>query len=156
MGMLAPQRWLLCLAILLPGCALQMDLPPGFLRLTRQESSDLRALSADDARIWVREFRVQEGAGAAYWAEVFTDELRRVRGYELGEPQEIRDGSGRTGVAFVGRTVVQGERCGYFAALFLRDGWFGRQYVRLLEYAAREAVFDAHLDAVQAAVATLR
>ena len=144
----------------LSACSLQMNVPAGFLRLTGREHGDLRAVTADDARIWVRDFAVDDDATVEFWAASFADELK-ARGYQLEEKGEIQDGDGRRGRAFAGTTTVGGEACRYFAAVFLLPrgflgDLFSSDHGRIAEFAAAEPLFAQHLDAVKAAVATLR
>jgi hypothetical protein len=141
----------------LSACALQMDLPPEFLRLHAQEAGDLRAVTADDARIWVRDLEVDDGATLDFWMAALASDLRDARGYELTDDGAIEDGEGRQGKALRASVVVEGERCGWFAAVFLLPGgMLSHDHVRVVEFAARQHAFDAQIDAVRAAVASLR
>lgn len=140
----------LCLAA--GGCGISMQLPKDFLRMSEQEVHDLRAVTADGAQLWVRDFAVQKGADVGFWTTALVDDLRRARGYEVEEPTGIRDGRGRVGRQIVAHDVLRGEPVGWFAAVFLLDD----DELRIAEFAAREDVFAAHLEAVRGAIATLR
>jgi len=152
-------RWTVAICLGLGGCAVDMDVPDGFLKLEQQGQAELRALTPDGAELWVREFAVDAGATIDYWAEAVAVDLRDARGYELGEPESVTDGTGREGRAFTGATVVAGERCGYYVAVFLLPkSWlpFTQEHVRVVEFAAPRERFDADIEDVRAAVATLR
>jgi len=138
-------------------CSLQMTLPPGFLRLKAREAGDLKAVTADDARIWVREFAVENDSNLDFWAQAVTADLKDARGYQLAPDGDGHDGAGNLGKRFVGEVTTGGETCGYFVAVFfLPRGWLGNDKVRVVEFTAKKALFDRQLDAVRNAVATLQ
>ncbi|MCC6673068.1 MAG: hypothetical protein IT458_18530 [Planctomycetes bacterium] len=142
-----------CLALLLPvllaGCtSLGMDLPEGFLRL---HASGWRAVSADDARLWVREFDDPERGTLAFWAATLTEEFTRNRGYAPVGASEVQDKAGRTGRLMEFAATVDGERCGYLIAV-----WSLGSKLRTVEFTARDEVYRRHVAAVRQGLATVR
>lgn len=141
----------------LASCSMHMDVPADFLRLEGEERGDVRAVTADGARIWVREFPVADQAELSFWVEAVRSELVDTRGYELVGTSEVEDAAGREGRAIEAATTVAGERCGYLLAVFvLEGGVFTADAVRTVEFTARKDAFDAQVAAVRAAIATLR
>ena len=141
------------MALLSAACAMQMDLPEGFLRLKAREVGDLRAVTADDARIWVRDFDVDEGASLDFWLQALRSELEQARGYRL-EPvaQEIVDAAGHKGRRLEGSIATGGEVRGYMIAVFP----LGDRRLRTVEFAARQELFAKHIEAVRKAATTVQ
>ena len=149
---------LAALGLLLASCAsVSMDVPDDFLRLTSQESDDVRAVTADGARIWVREFDVNDDASLSFWTEALTNDLVERRGYRLEEPQTVSGAGGLEGVLLEGGCTVDGQEQGYLVAVFLVPGsLFSSDRVRTVEFTAERALFDQHEEAVREAIATVR
>lgn len=141
---------LLCaLLALAASCSVTMDLPQDFLRL--ETTGDLKAVSGDDARIWVREFETPDEAPLAFWVEALRHDLVQQRGYDLIAEGDVEDGDGRAGRWFECAANVRGERIGYLIAV-----WTRADTVRVAEFAARAEVFAARRDAIRKAFATVR
>lgn len=134
-------------------CAMHMDVPEGFLRLKGREIGDVKAVTADDARIWVREFDVDQGASLEFWMRALRTELEQARGYRL-EPneQEMVDAEGHKGRTLEGTIAMGGEVRGYLIAVFP----LGESKLRVAEFSARQDLFAKHIDAVRKAVTTAR
>jgi hypothetical protein len=142
---------MLAVALLSAACAMQMDVPEGFLRLKAREVGDVRAVTADDARIWVREFNVDQGASLEFWLQALRSDLEQSRGYRL-EPkdQEVVDTEGHKGRRIEGSIAVGGEVRGYMIAVFS----LSETKLRVAEFSARQELFAKHIDAVRKAVLT--
>ena len=142
---------MLAVALLSAACAMQMDVPEGFLRLKAREVGDVRAVTADDARIWVREFDVDQGASLDFWLQALRSDLEQSRGYRL-EPkdQEVVDAEGHKGRRIEGSIAVGGEVRGYMIAVFS----LSETKLRVAEFSARQELFAKHIDAVRKAVLT--
>src|SRR5690606_2374573 len=80
-GVLMRAALLCALLALAASCSVTMDLPQDFLRL--ETTGDLKAVSGDDARIWVREFETPDEAPLAFWVEALRHDLVQQRGYDL-------------------------------------------------------------------------
>lgn len=144
---------LAALGVLLGGCKLAMDLPPDFLRV--QSAPGLRAATPQDATLQVRHFEDADGGTLDFWFAALRNNLVDARGYEVLQEAAVRDAAGRPGKLLRCMTTHEGERVGYLVAVFVIDGWRS-DTIRVVEFSAKEAEFQARVDAVQAAIATLR
>ena len=142
------------LALLMASCSsLQMQLPDSFLQLNDSTGVELRAVTADDGRLWAREFDVGHEADAELWLSSLLVDLRDRRGYELGEVGSIQDAAGHDGFLVEGSTRAGGSRCGYLLAVFPIAG---TSDVRTVEFVAQPEEFAALRDAVLEAIGTLQ
>ena len=148
---------LLLLCQLLAACAsLKMDLPAEFLTL--KDGPEHRAVTAQDARVWSREFAEDNHATLDFWAATLRNDLVEQRGYTIVAEGEATDGEGHAGRWFECRATVEGERRGYLVAVFSFDrGLFKKRHrVRTVQFTAREEDFVRLLPDVKAALGTLR
>src|SRR5262249_13011872 len=134
------------LALLGAGCATSMSLPGEFLQLPN--GNGYRAVTADDARVWVRTFAIPDDGNAEFWGRTLEEELSRNRGYQVVKRGDCRDGDGHEGRWFECTAQADGESTGYLVAVFLLPKSFLYKIVGLwgpkvcvCEYGAREAVF---------------
>lgn len=147
---------LLCCQLLAACGALKLQLPAEFLPL--EERPDFKAVTADDARVWCREFSEPNGGDLAFWAETLRHDLVEQRGYTLVAEGDVADGDSHAGKWFECAATVDGERRGYLVAVFRIDRGLlkKRPYVRTLEFTAREEDFQRLLPAVKQAIPTLQ
>jgi hypothetical protein len=136
-----------------PGC-LSIDAPPGFL-VIEKGSSSLKALTADEARLWVREFSDSTQGDLAFWSEAVRNDFAANRGYTLIEERPVKDAAGREGKESVFEITAGGQALRYLATLFVREGWFANR-IRVAEFAAPREVFAKHAAAVRQAIGTIR
>ena len=142
------------LALLAAGCATSMRLPDEFLQL--RKGNGFRAVTADDARLWVRTFDNPEEGNLQFWSRILEEEFGRNRGYTVKNRGDCRDADGHEGRWLECTAQVDGESTGYLVAVFLLPkGVLSGAQVCVCEYGAREAVFQQHLEAVRGALATL-
>lgn len=144
---------LAALGLLLGGCSLAMDLPPEFLRVS--EAPGLCAATPQDATLQVRNFAESDAGTLDFWFAALRHNLVDARGYEVLQETAVSDAVGRPGKLLRCMTTHAGERVGYLVAVFVIDGWWS-DTIRVVEFSAKEAEFQARVDAVQAAIATLR
>lgn len=138
---------LLCVA--LAGCATaRMDLPKDFLELEGRH--DFQAVTADDARVWIRQFSDRNEAPLAFWVGVLEHEFTTKRGYELVKKGEINAGLG-SGTWFECAANVRGDRIGYLVAV-----WASGSDITVVEFVARADVFATRVEDVRAALTTVR
>lgn len=139
------------LALGLAACgSLRMDLPPSFLRLTSGER-ELKATTADDARLWVREFGDPEGGDIAFWVQALRYDLE-ARGYRHdAEAAFVRDAAGNAGELHRFSAMLDGREYGYAIAIFLPSPGL----VRVAEFVAPRERFDELVPAVREALASL-
>lgn len=142
---------LLALAFGLAACgSLRMDLPPSFLKLTSGER-ELKATTADDARLWVREFGDPERGDLAFWVQALRYDLE-ARGYRPdAEAALVRDAAGNAGELHRFSALLEGREYGYAIAVFLPSPGL----VRVAEFVAPRERFDELVPAVRDALATL-
>lgn len=76
------------------GCATRMHLPDAFLEL---KGNGYRAVTADDARVWVRTFDAPGEGNAEFWSKTLEEELARNRGYKVVKQGNCRDADGHDG-----------------------------------------------------------
>lgn len=150
-------RWpfaLLLLPLLVPsaGC-ISMELPEPFVVLEKG-SSELKAVTPDDARLWVRERSVSEDAKLSFWAEVLRNEFVTNRGYTLVEERAAKDGSGVEGKEYIFEATIEGTAQRYLLAVFVHEGGLSNS-VCTVEFVAPKETFAKLVDAVRKAIETL-
>ncbi|MBX3462809.1 MAG: hypothetical protein KF830_06535 [Planctomycetes bacterium] len=131
------------------GCSSFMRLPDGFLRLG--DKDDFQAVTGDDARLWAREFYDPNTASLGFWAQALQHEFVHQRGYEVVAVGDIASKRRTAGVWIECATHVGGERVGYLIGL-----WVDGNFIRVVEFVAREDVFAARVDAVRQTFSTVR
>jgi len=134
----------------LAGCSIPMDVPSTFIVLD-ERPSEIRAMSADGARLSVLELGDAKKGDLGFWTEALKNDFKDNRGYVLVEERKVKDGAGREGSESVWETTLDGTAQRYLAALFVID-----DSVRMVEYLAPKEVFEKHLEEVRKAVGTLR
>jgi hypothetical protein len=142
----------LALAFLLEGC-ISMEVPGHFLVL-EEGTSEFKAVSPAEARIWVREFGDSNKGDLSFWSEVLKNDLVKNRGYTLLEEGKAKDGDGDGGLELVFEVTVGGAAQRYLVDLFVLEGWLSNTIV-VVEFVAPKEVFEKDLDGVRKAVATL-
>lgn len=142
--------------VLTAACAAPLTLPKEFVEL-KDPGEGYRAVTSDDARLRVREFREATEGDVAFWGETLRLDLVQQRGYEPVDAGELTNAVG-VGRWYEFAANVDGERVGYFVAVWARPAsWLlGSPKLVVVEFAARDAVFRQRLAAVRAALATLR
>ncbi|MBK8975684.1 MAG: hypothetical protein IPM29_07145 [Planctomycetes bacterium] len=139
------------------GCAnLRADLPQGFLELRSEGGRQLKAMTADDARLWIRDFDVEDGGDLDFWTAALRTDLIARRGLvPIGEVARIEDGTGRTGTLQLFEARVDGADRGYLCALWVRERG-DESSIRTAEFTAPRPRFDELLTDVRAALGTVR
>jgi hypothetical protein len=147
----------LLLLLLATACASPMTLPKEFVEL-KDPGEGYRAVTSDDARLRVRDLAEPTAGGVEFWAETLRSDLVQQRGYEPVDAGEVRNQAGVAGRWYQFAANVAGERVGYFVAVWVVDPWWplSPPFLRVVEFAGRDEVFRARLDAVRAALATVR
>jgi hypothetical protein len=131
-----------------------MDLPPDFLQL-ETGGFELKAITPDDARLWVREFEDRDQGALQFWASSLKVDFEDNRGYSLVEESEIRDDRGREGIQMQFAVTTEGEPHGYLVAVFVFEG-SSINTIRIAEFVAPRAVFEQQLEGVEAALVTIQ
>ena len=116
-------------------------------------STSFKAVSPDEAMVWVRKFGDPHGGDLSFGAEVLKKDFLANRGYTLIEEGETTDATGREGKEFVFEMTV-GTAHRYLIAVFVIEGWFANT-ICAVEFVAPKAVFEEHLGEVREAIGTL-
>lgn len=126
-----------------------IDLPPGFVHL-EDHGSGYRAMTSDDARLWVRRWHEPTVAEAAFWSDILQKELLE-RGYQRRAEGEVQAQGGRNGRWLEFEANLGGERMRYLVAV-----WAVEHEVQVVEFGAGNASYDRHVAAVRTALSTVR
>ncbi|MEM7233131.1 MAG: hypothetical protein AAF517_13195 [Planctomycetota bacterium] len=133
---------------------LSMQTPDKFL-ITREGWSELKALTPDDAKLWVREFKDDKRGDLDFWSEALREEFETHRGYViLEDPADIVDGAQRPGKQFLMEVTTDGITWRYLLNVFVIEGW-RHHTIRVAEYVAHKDDFDEYLASVKDAIRTL-
>ncbi len=155
---MAARRWLaLVTCALAAACASPpMQVPADFVVL-QDAGEGWRAVTSDGARLRVRDLADPTSATAEFWADALRLDLEQ-RGYELTHSGEAKNLAGGDGRWLELAANVRGERVGYLVALWVVEGSLptSSPFLRVVEFAAREDVFRAHVEAVRSALSTVR
>lgn len=142
----------LALFPLLAGC-MHMQVPKDFL-VIEEGSSEIKAVSPDDAKIWVHEFSDPDEGDLAFWSSVLKTDFVENRGYTLLEERAVKIAAGREGMEYRFEVTTQGTAQGYLVQVSVLEGWLSNTIVAV-EFVAPKQVFAKHLDEVRKAIATL-
>ncbi len=143
---------ILAITLLAAGCAVPITLDRDFVTLAGHDTGhDYRAVTGDDARVWVRLFHDENEADQKFWVEALQHEFVQQRGYDLVDTGVVRNADGDEGAWFHCAANVDGDRVGYLIAVWADDG-----DVRVVEFAARHDVFEARVEGVRAALRTVQ
>jgi hypothetical protein len=140
---------------LLSGC-LSMQTPEKFLMVVKGGlfADEIKAISPDEAKLWVREFSDMDQGDFEFWADALKNDFVENRGYTpLGE-NEVQDDADREGAELLFETTVQGVPHRYSITLFVLEGWLWNT-IRVAEYAAPKEIFDKYLETVRESVRTV-
>ena len=144
----------LAIAVALLGTScVTMQVPKDFL-VVDKGIGELKAVTPEDAKLWVRTFDDPDGGDLAFWSKTLKNDLTKNRGYLLVGEEPIKDKQGREGVALLVDTTLQGKPTRELLALFVLPGWPDNQ-IRVVELVAEKEVFERALPDVKQAIATL-
>jgi len=138
----------LVLIAALTGCV-SIPLPGDFLTLVN-EPGDFRAVTPDEAKVWVRHFTAHKGGDLAFWREALKRDLVENRGYLLVEEGEAKDRAGHAAQKMLFETQAGGRPHRYLLVVSAWPGWFGTE-IRVVELVADKTVFDQYRKEVEAA-----
>ncbi len=147
---------ILCLAALalaLSGC-LSIETPEEFL-LLEESSDELKLITPDEAKLWVREFADDDRGDLDFWVAALQADFVDNRGYTLLEDGALQDAAGRDGHEWLFEATTHGETYRYLVTLQVRED-LTTNTIRVSEYVATKEKFDAYLGSVREAVASVR
>jgi hypothetical protein len=127
--------------------------PPRFL-VVDEGCTDLKAVTPEDSRLWVRAFDDDDRGGLAFWQDALKEDLTKNRGYVVVSEGDTT-ASGVKGREYVLETTVNGRPVRELLSLFVTSGWFS-DTVHVIEYVADKDAFDSELPGVRAAVQSYR
>jgi hypothetical protein len=142
----------LAAATALSSACVTMQVPKDFLVVA--DGDQLKAITPDEVKLWVRDFEDPDRGELAFWQEALKNDFVENRGYVLIEEAPIKDGVGTAGASFVFETTLQGRPTRELVAVFVYDDLFAGR-VRVVELVAERARFDEVVGEVRAAIATL-
>ena len=148
--------FLFTLLSLLAACQTPITPPPEFVEL-QDPGEGYRAVTADDARLRVRNLDDETAADAKFWAGTLKSDLTQ-RGYEPVGEGAIADRTGVQGQWLEWVANAQGERVGYLVAVWPRTKGLLRQrpYLQVVEFMARDAVYQQRVEAVRKALGSVQ
>lgn len=132
---------------------MKIDAPDGFLQM-QSANREIRLTTAEQARVWVREFDDPDQGSLEFWCAALRNDLMNRRGYALRDEGELSDGRGQTGRFATFATTIEGEPTGYLTAVWVDEG--RSNTIRVAEFVAPMPEFEARFEEVQAALRTLR
>jgi hypothetical protein len=147
-------RAALALAALLVSVGCVTITPPPRFLVVDEGCDDLKAVTPEDSRLWVRTFDDDDRGGLPFWQDALKEDLTKNRGYVVMSEAETAAGSVK-GHEYVLETTVNGRPVRELLVLFVTEGWFSDS-VHVIEYVADKDAFDKELPAVRAAVQTYK
>ncbi len=135
------------------GC-LTIDPPKHFL-IVQEELDQIKALSSDEARFWVREFKDANQGDLAFWSEAIQEEFVKNRGYLSISEEKIQDGTGREGTLLTFESTLNGVPHRYLFAMFVIPGWSANT-IRVAEYLAPVEIYEKYEVSIEQSIRSLR
>ena len=137
-------------------CATPIQLPSSFVEL-RDAGEGYRAISSDDARVWVRQIYDPTPGNLDFWAGNLERDFVQERGYELLDKGSCRNHSNEEGRWLSFATNVRGKRVDYLVAVWVHKAWLRKgDWIQVIEFAADHDTYEKRIEAVRAALATVR
>jgi hypothetical protein len=136
--------------VLVAGCATQMDIAEGFVRLEEPGLYDVKAISADGVSIAARRVDIQRDSTLEFWSEAVGNDLAS-EGYSQEKGEEVISAAGEKGKLLWFSRELQGQRYTYATALYPSGG-------RLLlgEAGGPADAFEKHRAAVRKSLLSVR
>ncbi len=132
-------------ATLWPG-AVDLSMPEGFLIVNRKRK-EVKAVTSNDAKLWVRELAVSKNGSIKFWADALVNHLVTNRGYELIDARIISGKHGREGRELTFDVVAGGVPSRYLVTLFVRRRpfWSRNNAIRVIEFVAPRNEFEEYV-----------
>lgn len=145
---------LLVAGLLLGSGCISMQVPDRFLVIDRG-TRQLKAITPDEAKLWVRDFDDEAEGDLGFWAEALRTDLVETRGYVLVSEGRCEDAGGNEGVELVLESTLQGQPQREMLCLLVYPGAFEHR-IRVVELVAPKDDFEELLEGARAAVRTLK
>ena len=140
------------LVLFLGGC-LSFEVPEKFLILDKG-FSEIKAITPDEAKLWVREFNDPKKGDFNFWSDTLKSDFVQNRGYTLIEERKVKDKKGRDGLELLFEVTSAGAAQRYLVTLFVFQGWL-KNTIRVVEFVAPKPIFDGYVQRVREAISTL-
>jgi hypothetical protein len=140
-------------ALLADGCV-SLEPPARFL-VTDRSCDELKAITPEETKLWVRHFDDGDKGGLDFWRDALKSDLKDSRGYVVLGESDAKDGTGAPGHVLTLESTVNGRPMRELLAVFVRPGWLSDS-IWVLEYVAPKDVFDKEVEGVKASLSTLR
>jgi hypothetical protein len=135
------------------GC-LTFEAPDRFLVVERG-TDVLKAITPDEAKLWVREFSDPDGGSLDFWSDALKSDFVSNRGYTLLEEHAVKDHGGEKGLELLFELTAAGAAQRYLAVLFVYEGCCANT-IRTIEFVAPRDLFERYAADVRKSVATIR
>lgn len=145
----------LALVLALAGGACVSLEPPARFLVTDRSGDQLKAITPEESKLWVRRFDDEDKGGLEFWKDALKGDLKDNRGYLLLGEAPATDGTGAAGHSMMLETMVNGRPVRELIAVFVRPGLLGDS-IWVVEYVAPKDVFDNEVEGVRASLSTLR
>ena len=129
---------------------INVDLPDRFL-IIDQQREELKATTADNAKLWIRELVISKHAELEFWSKALQNHLVENRGYTLLSQQNIQDKRGREGVEFTFETQVSNKRYSVMVFADQMKLLSRKRKIRVIEFVSSRDAFDSYMDDVRIA-----
>lgn len=137
-------------------CTAPIKLPESFVALG-DSGEGYRAITSDDARVWVRTLEDPTKGNVEFWAGNLERDFVDERGYELLDKGECKNRAGLEGRWMEFSTNVRGKRVDYLVAVWSGRTWLGKgDWIQIVEFAADHDVYEARIADVRAALPTVQ
>ena len=129
-----------------------MEAPSGFL-VVRENRHELQAVSPDDARVWLREFPVDNKTGPEFWSKAIQTHLVDHLGYRLIDQSEVESISRQPGHQMLFEADSEQGPVRYLLTILRRPKpvWSRQGTIQVVEFAAPANLYADYIDAVGAA-----
>jgi len=133
---------------------ISFDPPKSFL-VTWRGAADLKAITPDESKLWVRNFPDVDRGGLSFWVEALKRDFVDNRGYVLISDAAIKDGAGTAGHEVLVESTVGGRPMRELLCVFVYGGLF-EDNIRVVEFVADKTAFDRELTSVRTSVSAMR
>jgi hypothetical protein len=138
-------------ALVLPSC-LSIEAPS--FHVLEESTDSLKAITPEDARLWVREFSDSTRGNLSFWSQALRNDLVGNRGYTLIEERKVKDIEGRDGSEMLFEVTAGGRAQRYIVALYVFEGLFSNT-IRVAEYVAPKGLQEKYEAEVRKAFAAI-
>ena len=129
--------------------------PPERFLVVDESGSELKAITPEESKLWIRDFDDDDRGGLAFWRDALREDLKVNRGYVVVSEGEAKDGAGTVGHELVLESTVNGRTVRELLVLFVYPGMFS-DTIRVVEYVAEKPAFEKEVAGVRASLTTLK